>query len=226
MGKIGHKGQKGFTKGSKSNHSYHNLDRRSYLAKNKSAATAAVVSTASPINASHDRAANCHPPIVDGSDSDRSDSDSDDDYEKRPSRSNSTPASATPNNNSEKRRKTISTGMDSCRKEVVMRQLISLYYVHVLGAPPQEEWEGNAGTISIIMKDLKISNGSRDTIFKVLKRTNDAIDCGEEYDGARKRGSGGHNKLITDTLEIKKVLDYSEFQSLSHFEISVIEVWR
>ena len=36
-------------------------NRRSYLAK--------------------DRAANCHPPIVDGSDSDRSDSDSDDDYD-------------------------------------------------------------------------------------------------------------------------------------------------
>ena len=161
MGKIGHKGQKGFTKGSKSNHSYHNLDRRSYLAKNKSAATAAVVSTASPINASHDRAANCHPPIVDGSDSDRGDSDSDDNNEKRPSRSNSTPASATPNNNSEKRRKKISTGKNSCRNEVATRQLISLYYVHVLGAPPKEEWEGNDGTISIIMVGAIEMDGAR-----------------------------------------------------------------
>ena len=39
------------------------------------------------------------------------------------------------------------------------------------------------------MKDLKISNGSRETISKVLTRTNVAIDSGEEYSGARKRGS-------------------------------------
>ncbi len=81
MGKKCQKGQQGFTKGSKSDHSYHNLDRRSYLAKKKSSFTPSQPLTPAPINASLDRAAkaNSHPPIVDGSDSDRSDSDSDSD---------------------------------------------------------------------------------------------------------------------------------------------------
>ena len=75
----GIKGKKGFVSSTPRAQRNSNLSKRK--TKSKSAATAAAVSTASPINASHDRAANCHPPIVDGSDSDRSDSDTDDDYD-------------------------------------------------------------------------------------------------------------------------------------------------
>ena len=103
-----------------------------------------------------------------------------------------------------------------------MRNLISLYYALVLGAPPEEEWDGHDGTISTIMMDLKIPHGSRDLIRTVLARTDEAVESGEMYDGSRKKGSGGHNVIIKDAIEIKKILDYSEFQSLSHFEISVI----
>jgi hypothetical protein len=154
---------------------------------------------------------------------------------KRLPRSNSTPASTTPNtnktrkqgstspnNNSEKWGKKRSTGMDSCRNEVATRHLISLYYARVLGAPPEDEWDGHDGTISIISKDLKIPVGSRDVIRTVLERTDEAIESGGMYDGARKRGSGGQNVVITDAQEIKKICDYSEFDNLSHLEISVI----
>ena len=43
-----------------------------------------------------------------------------------------------PTENNPEKRKKKSTGTDSCRDEVAIRQLISLYYVHILGAPPEE----------------------------------------------------------------------------------------
>ena len=87
-----------------------------------------------------------------------------------------------------RKRGSISPSTDSCRDEVAIRKLISLYYVYVLGAPPAEEWDGLDGTISIISKDLSIPAGSRNLVLRVLTRTNEAIDSGESYDGDRRKG--------------------------------------
>ena len=90
-----------------------------------------------------------------------------------PSPSNNAPASALPSNINTRKRVAVSnsnlenrrqrrnmTGTESDRNEVAVRQLISLYYVHVLGAPHEEEWEGVDGTISNIMTNLSIPLGS------------------------------------------------------------------
>ena len=78
MPKKGKRGQGRFSKNSSSNRSQRNGGFRRHDVR---ADASPANNTASPINASHDRAANYHPPIVDGSDSDRSDSESDDDYD-------------------------------------------------------------------------------------------------------------------------------------------------
>lgn len=188
MGKKGQKGKKGFTKGSKSNHSYHNLDRRSYLAKNKSAATAAVVSTASPINASHDRAANCHPPIVDGSDSDRSDSDTDDDYDEN--------------------KPTIS---DSLR-----RHAIYYHYVQVFECPDRDEWYGPDGTIIRILLALKMLPQQHQTVKRCLIAIRKAWYDGFDYDPDSGNSFQGRPfKIQVGSFEAECIADLIEHRQMS-----------
>ena len=68
MGKKCQKGQQGFTKGSKSNHSYHSLDRRSRVKSTKSPIAApAIADELEPTSIPLHMEMNFHPPIVDKS---------------------------------------------------------------------------------------------------------------------------------------------------------------
>ena len=76
------------------------------------------------------------------------------------------------------------------------RVSIAVYYVDTLGAPPEEEWDGHDGTVSIIMGALNIPRSSRVKVRTVLEDVTIAHTHGEEYSASRKPGSGGSNKLI------------------------------
>ena len=41
------------------------------------------------------------------------------------------------------------------------RLAIAHYYLHTLDAPPKKEWREEDGTISIIVRELKLPTGSR-----------------------------------------------------------------
>ena len=75
------------------------------------------------------------------------------------------------------------------------RIAISYAFVEKYGAPFEEEWFGEGGTISLICKDLGIPDGSRNSVKAVLQRTVDAIADGGQYDGERIPG-GGRKPLI------------------------------
>jgi len=91
------------------------------------------------------------------------------------------------------------------------RTSIATTFVEIFDAPPECEWAGRDGTVSAIMRHLKMKPGSRDVVLRVLR---DVIEChkaGVRYDPARKFGSGGHNKLIKmGSVEEQLVADLME----------------
>ena len=89
---------------------------------------------------------------------------------------------------------------------------IAQYYIDVLDAPPIVEWAGVDGTVSVIQRELKVNQGSRGTISKVL---NDLVACYTkdwEYEGEDHRvNNGGANVLIPiDSVEAQIVADHME----------------
>ena len=48
------------------------------------------------------------------------------------------------------------------------QQAYAYHYIHVYDAPPKEEWDGTDGTISAIMRDLRVPRGSRKVVRKVM----------------------------------------------------------
>ena len=54
------------------------------------------------------------------------------------------------------------------RSEHEWRWVIAFFYEEILLSPPREEWKGNGGTISEIIKLLNMSKGSRKVVENVL----------------------------------------------------------
>ena len=140
------------------------------------------------INASHDRAANCHPSIVDGSDSDRSDSDSDDDYDEN--------------------KPTIS---DSLR-----RHAIYYHYVQVFECPDRDEWYGPDGTIIRILLALKMLPQQHQTIKRCLIAIRKAWYDGFDYDPDSGNSNKGRPfKIEVGTFEAECIADLIEHRQMS-----------
>ncbi|EQC39477.1 hypothetical protein SDRG_02920 [Saprolegnia diclina VS20] len=61
------------------------------------------------------------------------------------------------------------------------RQLIAFYYIHVLAAPDETKWDGVNGTVSTLVKALKLPIGSRAAVRHVLEVVQHKFATGEAY---------------------------------------------
>ena len=88
---------------------------------------------------------------------------------------------------------------------------IAVYFIDILDAPHESEWDGQDGTVAIIHREKKMKPGSQAIIRKVLA---DVVKCHEkglEYTGEAKGTQGGHNKLIElDSVEMQLAADVIE----------------
>jgi hypothetical protein len=65
------------------------------------------------------------------------------------------------------------------------RLAIAYYYVHVLGAPPPEDWDGRDGTVSHLRKALKIPTNSSGRVREIISQVHHCHCAGTRYTGAR-----------------------------------------
>ena len=72
--------------------------------------------------------------------------------------------------------------VDEQDRDSDMRQLISLYYLRILRAPPPEDWHGEGGTVSMICEAMKMSKNQRRMIHKVISVTHQYLMTGETYE--------------------------------------------
>ncbi len=67
-----------------------------------------------------------------------------------------------------------------------MREMISLFYLSVLKAPPPEDWNGEGGAISEICSALNLTNVSqRQRVRNIIADSHSALIAGVEYDSSR-----------------------------------------
>ena len=90
-----------------------------------------------------------------------------------------------------------------------LRRLVSMFYVHVLQAPPPEDWNGKDGTVSDVIKGLRLRKGQRRTVHNVLVQTHHCLTTGKVYDGERK-ASRGATAIKPGTKVEQLVADYRE----------------
>ena len=95
-------------------------------------------------------------------------------------------------------KKLAETGLFS---EAQKRDMIAGYFINVLDMPLESEWDGYDGTVSIIIDQLHIPQGSTRSVRAVLEGVSAAADSGEQYSPARNAGAGGHNQMIADGSE-------------------------
>ena len=57
------------------------------------------------------------------------------------------------------------------------RYAIACYFIDVLEAPPPCEWGEHGGTVSIIMRELRLKEGNNRLVKRVLQ---DVMDCHAE----------------------------------------------
>ena len=70
------------------------------------------------------------------------------------------------------------------------RMLISLFYEHTLDLTPPCAWLGESGTITSIMRGLKLKGTKRNMVKLVVKRTYDMYLDGKMYKGEIKHNGG------------------------------------
>lgn len=93
------------------------------------------------------------------------------------------------------------------------RMQIFWYWRDTLESPPPSQWKGFDGTISVIVRQLDLSKGSRETVLKVLKMAWLMHTKGKVYDGrsARVGKPSNHARAITPgSLEEQIVADCYE----------------
>jgi hypothetical protein len=78
------------------------------------------------------------------------------------------------------------------------RESIAYVFLHILGAPDEEDWMGENGTVSKIQILLEIARGSRNTILKVLRDVDFCMVAGVPYDSSVDRTNVGHEPVIED----------------------------
>ena len=94
--------------------------------------------------------------------------------------------------------------------ETARRQAIAYYFLGVLDAPHTREWSGRDGAISIIVRELKINDGSRDMVKNVLIAVRAAMDGGYEYNAARADGTGRKPAVKLGSAEAQIIADCME----------------
>ena len=70
-----------------------------------------------------------------------------------------------------------------------------------------DEWNGQQGTIIIILKNLKLPKRSNSVIQKVLESYSHSIQMNAKYNGDQKPGSGWRPELEKDAFQIQLVID-------------------
>ena len=80
-----------------------------------------------------------------------------------------------------------SSSMCVALNEKERRMQIFWYWRDTLGSPPPSQWTGTDGIISVIVRELKLSQGSRGTVAKVLQNAWLLHTKGKIYDGRSAR---------------------------------------
>jgi hypothetical protein len=106
------------------------------------------------------------------------------------------------------------------------RVALEFHFVHLMGSPPEDVWLRD-GVVLSLMKALRISEGSSDSVKKVLRDILAAQQAKEAYDpkaGVKKRG---RKRLIVDLTPQALVVYKSLEQGLSTTQTTVIvNTWR
>ena len=92
-----------------------------------------------------------------------------------------------------------------------LRQFISSYYSLTLESPPPEEWSGPDGTISSIMRELRLECSPR-LVKRVLERTwdSEAEQDGGVYDCSEQPGKGRKPAIAHGSLSQELVVTLDE----------------
>jgi hypothetical protein len=99
--------------------------------------------------------------------------------------------------------------IDEHDRDFDLHQLISLYYLRILHAPPPEDWHGEGGTVSEICDGLKMQSDQRRRVRKVIEETHQALLSGKSYDPT-KALRAGTTAIKDGTKEQQLVADYRE----------------
>ena len=97
------------------------------------------------------------------------------------------------------------TTLDSKAK----RLAIAYYYIKVLEAPPPEEWDGHAGTVTQVQKSLHFENYYRTRIRVIISQVYHCHCIGTQYTGERNvTGDLGRKVIIKKTsIEAQIIMD-------------------
>jgi hypothetical protein len=110
--------------------------------------------------------------------------------------------------------------VDEQDRDSDMRQLISLYYLRILRAPPPEDWHGEGGTVSMICEAMKMSKNQRRMIHKVISVTHQCLMTGETYEPMR-ASVPGTTAIKDGSREQQLIADYRE-RGLSFTETTML----
>lgn len=92
-----------------------------------------------------------------------------------------------------------------------LRQFISSYYSFTLESPPPKEWSGPDGTISSIMRELRLKSRCDSRLVKrVLERTWEAEQDGGVYDCSEQPGKGRKPAIAHGSLSQELVVTLDE----------------
>ena len=98
------------------------------------------------------------------------------------------------------------------------RLLISGFFVQVLKCPPPELWAGPDGTITEIMKFLRLKGAQRNKIKRVIKQTYDNYMRGRSYDGKILHNGGRPCDIEPGSVEEQMLADGKE-DGKSHADV-------
>ena len=98
------------------------------------------------------------------------------------------------------------------------RLLISGFFVQVLKCPPPELWAGPDGTITEIMKFLRLKGTQRKKIKRVITRTYDNYMRGRSYDGKILHNGGRTCDIKPGSVEEQMLADGKE-DGKSHADV-------
>lgn len=94
--------------------------------------------------------------------------------------------------------------------DAMRRHAIAFHYLRVLNAPEPDEWKGKGGTISTVLKALKLHNNSYRTVERVLKKVWDALCVGMPYNDERSNKGGRTCTIKNGSFEQQMIADCIE----------------
>jgi len=100
------------------------------------------------------------------------------------------------------------------------------YYVSNLGAPPEEDWDGQGGTASVIAQHFDVPKGSRGSVRSVLEDVTLCIEEQREYCGSRKQVPRARALISTEGFEAEMIAEYMEDDYGLAQTTAMVNVWR